>query len=192
MNGFVKNILVNEGQYVEAGTPLAVVSKNKKLILQANVSQKYFSKLPTISSANFKPIGTEQVFDTKMLNGKIVSFGKSTNANSPFLPITFEIDNIGNLVSGSVAEVFLKSSAISNALVIPVSALMEEQGNFYVYVQLGGESFQKREIKIGASDGENVQVLSGIEEGERVVTKGAYQIKLSSASGELPAHGHEH
>jgi multidrug efflux pump subunit AcrA (membrane-fusion protein) len=127
-----------------------------------------------------------------MLNGKIVSFGKSTNANSPFLPITFEIDNIGNLVSGSVAEVFLKSSAIPNALIIPVSALMEEQGNFYVYVQLGGESFQKREIKIGASDGEYVQVLSGIAEGERVVTKGAYQIKLSSASGELPAHGHEH
>lgn len=192
MAGFVKNILVNEGQFVETGTPLAVVSKNKKLILQASVSQKYFSKLPTISSANFKPIGSEEVFDTKMLNGKIVSYGKSTSANSAFLPITFEIDNIGNLISGSATEVFLKSSPIPNALVVPVSALMEEQGNFYVYVQLGGESFQKREIKIGVSDGENVQVLSGIKEGERVVTKGAYQIKLSSASGELPAHGHEH
>jgi membrane fusion protein, heavy metal efflux system len=192
MNGFVKNILVNEGQYVEVGTPLAVVSKNKKLILQVSVSQKYFSKLPTISSANFKPIGSEEVFDTKMLNGKIVSYGKSTSANSAFLPIIFEIDNIGNLISGSAAEVFLKSSPISNALVIPISALMEEQGNFYVYVQLGGESFQKREIKIGASDGENVQVFSGISEGERVVTKGVYQIKLSSASGELPTHSHEH
>jgi membrane fusion protein, heavy metal efflux system len=126
------------------------------------------------------------------LNGKIVSYGKSTSANSAFLPITFEIDNIGNLIAGSVAEVFLKSSTIPNALTIPVSALMEEQGSFYVYVQLGGESFQKREIKIGASDGENVQVISGVSEGERVVTKGAYQIKLSSASGELPAHGHEH
>ena len=192
MAGFVKNILVNEGQFVEAGTPLGVISKNKKLMLQASVSQKYFSKLPTISSANFKPIGTEQVLNTNMMNGKVISFGKSTTANSAFLPITFEIDNIGNLISGSAAEVFLKSSAIPNALVIPVPALMEEQGNFYVYVQLGGESFQKREIKIGASDGENVQVLSGVIEGERVVTKGAYQIKLSSASGELPAHGHEH
>lgn len=192
INGFVKNILVNEGQFVDAGTPLALVSQNKKLILQANVSQKYFSKLPTIISANFKPIGTEQVFDTKMLNGKMISFGKSATTNSAFLPITFEIDNIGNLIAGSAAEVFLKSSAIPNALVIPVMALMEEQGNFFVYVQLGGESFQKREIKIGASDGENVQVLSGVAEGERVVTKGAYQIKLSSASGELPAHGHTH
>ncbi len=192
IGGFIKNILVNEGQFVEAGTPLAVVSKNKKLILEASVSQKYFSKLPTISSANFKPIGSEQVFDTQMLNGRIISFGKSTLANSVFLPITFEIDNIGNLISGSVAEVYLKSTPIPNALVIPVSAIMEEQGNFYVYVQLGGESFQKRDIKIGANDGENVQVLSGVSEGERVVTKGAYQIKLSSASGELPAHGHEH
>ena len=71
-------------------------------------------------------------------------------------------------------------------------ALMEELGIFYVYVQLGGESFQKREIKIRASDGEKVEVLSGIKEGERIVTKGAYQIKLSAASGKLPAHGHEH
>lgn len=192
MTGFVKNILVNDGQFVEAGTPLAVVSRNQKLILQANVSQRYFSQLNTITSANFKPVGSAQVFDTQLLNGKVISFGKSTSANSTFLPISFEIDNLGNLVSGSVAEVFLKSSPIPNALVIPVSALMEEQGNFYVYVQLGGESFQKREIKIGASDGFNVQVLSGVQEGERVVSKGAYQIKLSSASGELPDHGHEH
>lgn len=192
MSGFVKNILVSEGQFVEAGTPLAVISMNAKLILQVSVSQKYFSKLPTIESANFIPVGSEQVFNTEMLNGEVISFGKSTSTNSAFLPITFQIDNIGDLIPGSAAEVFLKSSPIQNALVIPASALMEEQGNFFVYVQLGGESFQKREIKIGASDGEKLQVISGIEEDERVVTKGAYQIKLSSASGELPAHGHEH
>lgn len=192
MSGFVKNILVSEGQYVEAGTPLAVISKNKKLILQANVSQRYFSKLPTITSANFKTTGTETVFDTQELNGKILSFGKSASANSPFIPVTFEIDNIGNLIPGSVAEVYLKSSPVPNALIVPVSSLMEEQGNFYVYVQTSGESFEKREVKLGASDGINVQLLSGVTEGERVVTKGAYQIKLSTALGTLPAHGHEH
>lgn len=192
ISGFIKNVLVSEGQFVEAGTPLAIVSKNKNLLLQAHLSQRYFNKLSTIQSANFKMAGLDEVFSTEALNGKIVSFGKSTSANSPFIPITFEINNIGNLVSGSVLEVYLKSSPIPNALVIPTSTLMEEQGNFYVYVQTGGESFQKREVKLGASDGQNVQVLSGVSEGERVVTKGAYQIKLSSASGELPAHGHEH
>jgi membrane fusion protein, heavy metal efflux system len=88
--------------------------------------------------------------------------------------------------------VYLMTSSITDALVVPSSALVEEQGVFYLYVQTGGESFQKREVKTGVSDGINVQILSGVSEGERVVTKGAFQIKLSSASGALPAHGHEH
>ena len=72
------------------------------------------------------------------------------------------------------------------------TALIEEQGLFFVYVQLEGESFTKREVKLGGNDGINVQIISGISEGERVVTLGAYNIKLSVASGSLPAHGHEH
>lgn len=192
MNGFVKNILVTEGQFVVAGTPLATISKNKKFILQANVSQKYFGKLSSVTSANFKTTDNEKVYNTQELNGKVISYGKSADASSPFIPITFEIDNTGNLIPGSVAEVYLKSFPIPDALVIPISSLIEEQGNFFVYVQTEGESFQKREVKLGASDGINVQLLSGVTEGERVVTKGSYQIKLSTASGTLPAHGHEH
>ena len=192
MSGFVKNVLVTEGQYVPSGTPLATISKNKKLIVQANVSQNYFSRLSSISSANFKTPQSDVVYNTAALNGRIISYGKSASASTPFIPVTFEIDNAGQLVSGSIVEIYLKSSAIADALVIPVSSLVEEQGIFYVYVQTGGESFQKREVKLGASDGLNVQVLEGISENERVVTKGGYQIKLSSASGALPAHGHEH
>lgn len=192
MSGFVKSILVTEGQFVAVGTPLAVISKNKKLILQANVSQRYFIKLPSITAANFQLAGSEAVFDTQQLNGKVISFGRSASANSPFIPITIEIDNIGNLIPGSAALVYLKSTPLPNTLVAPASSVMEEQGNHYVYVQTAGESFQKREVKIGLSDGINVQLLYGVAEGERVVSRGAYQIKLSSASGELPAHGHEH
>ncbi|MFA9189177.1 efflux RND transporter periplasmic adaptor subunit [Flavobacterium sp. FBOR7N2.3] len=192
MSGFVKNVLVTEGQFVPSGTPLATISKNKRLLVQANVSQNYFSRLSSITSANFKTPQSDVVYNTTALNGRIVSYGKSASASTPFIPVTFEIDNAGQLVSGSIIEIYLKSSTIADALVVPISALIEEQGIFYVYVQIGGESFQKREVKLGASDGLNVQVLSGIVENERVVTKGGYQIKLSSASGALPAHGHEH
>ncbi|MBP6334665.1 MAG: efflux RND transporter periplasmic adaptor subunit [Bacteroidia bacterium] len=192
MSGFVKSIFVTEGQFVEAGTPLATISKNKKIILQANVSQKYFEKLSTITSANFRTSENTTVFSTAQLNGKIVSYGRSTTMNSPFIPLTIEIDNTGNFIPGSVVEVYLKSNALQDALTIPVSALIEEQGNFFVYVQTGGESFQKREVKLGEGDGISIQLISGVAEGERVVTKGAYQIKLSNATGALPAHGHEH
>lgn len=190
--GYIKNVLVTEGQYVTTGTPLATVSKNRKLMLQANVSQRYFDKLSSISSANFKTSDNGKLYSTSQLDGKVISYGRSIATGLAFVPITFEINNTGSLLSGTTAEVYLKSYSIPNVLTLPVSALLEEQGNFFVYVQTAGESFQKREVEIGMNDGLNAEVISGVAEGERVVSKGAYQIKLSSSSGTLPAHGHEH
>lgn len=192
INGFIKNIMVSEGQYVSAGQPLATITKNQRLILKADVSLKDADKINSIEEANFTIIQNKQSYSTKELNGKLLAVGKTTAANLPFVPVLFQIDSKPGMLPGSFAEVYLKTTPINDALVIPVSALVEEQGVFYVYVQTEGESFQKRELKLGANDGQKVQVLSGVNEGERVVTKGGYQIKLSQASGALPAHGHEH
>ena len=117
---------------------------------------------------------------------------RAATSDGDALAVTLQGDDFAWVdIGGVVVEVFLQSGS-RPTLVIPVSALLEEQGIFYAYVQTEGESFQKRELKLGASDGIHVEVISGIREGERVVTKGAYQIKLSTASGTLPAHGHEH
>jgi len=192
MSGYLKHVYVSEGQFVEVGTPLATISKNEKLILQAYVSQGDFGKLPNINKAHFKSPMNKDMKSTEDLNGRVLSYGKSATDGSPFIPINFEIANRGELVSGSMVEVYLISGEIPNALVIPRSALMEQQGKLYVYVQSSGEGFDRKEVTLGADDGMNVQVLTGLKEGERVVTKGAYQIKLASASGAIPAHGHEH
>lgn len=192
ISGFMKNILVAEGQYVSIGQPIASVSQNRSLVLKAEVSQKYFSKLPLISSANFKTAYDNKTYSIESLNGKLLSYGKSNDANTLFIPVTFSFDNRGEVVPGSLVDVYLKLQPFDGAIVIPVSALIEEQGVFYAYVQTGGESFVKRELKMGGSDGINVQVLAGLNDGERVVTKGAYQIKLATASGAIPAHGHAH
>jgi RND family efflux transporter MFP subunit len=190
-SGFIRNVLVHEGQHVEQGEPLASISKNQKLVIKAEVSQQYFEKLKNISGANFKmPNG--KTFNTDSLGGKLLSYGKSNESNSFFTPVYFEIENNGELIPGSFIEVYLKGNKTQNALTIPQTALIEEQGNFYVFVQVSGESFEKREVKISGNDGINVNVISGVREGERVVTKGAYQIKLATMSGALPAHGHEH
>lgn len=192
MRGFIKQLMVSEGAFVETGTALATISKNEKLLLQANVSQKHFERLAKVVSANFKRSGSDEVLNTNELGGKVISYGRSASAHAPFIPVLFEIENRGGLIPGSVVEVYLRSTEIADALVIPTSALMEEQGRFYVFVQVSGEGFDKRELSLGANDGAQVQVLSGLKEGDRVVTKGAYNIKLSVASGTLPAQGHEH
>ncbi|NQX80770.1 MAG: efflux RND transporter periplasmic adaptor subunit [Flavobacteriaceae bacterium] len=192
IKGYIKDIFVSQGQYVEAGEILVSVSKNKKLILTAELPLKYSSKLSNISSVNFRTAYDNKVYNSDLLNGKIISYGKSVNDNSYFIPVNFSLDNNTDIIPGSFIEVFLKYKEIEDALIIPYSALIEEQGNYYAYVQTSGEGFQKRELKLGANDGVNIQVVSGIKENERVVTKGAYQIKLATMSGKMPAHGHEH
>jgi membrane fusion protein, heavy metal efflux system len=80
----------------------------------------------------------------------------------------------------------------AEGVVIPASAVLEEDGRPIAYVQPGGEAFEKRELTLGGSDGTRALVLSGIKEGERVVTGAAYQVRLASLSTAVPAHGHEH
>jgi hypothetical protein len=81
----------------------------------------------------------------------------------------------------------------SEALTLPNSAIIEEQGNYFLFVQVTPELFEKREIKTGATDGIKTEIVKGITADERVVTKGAILIRLAQATGTLDAHsGHVH
>ena len=86
----------------------------------------------------------------------------------------------------------VETARAEDALAIPSAAIVEEDGRPIAFVQVGGETFQKRDLELGIRDGNWVQVLSGITEGERVVTKGAYAVRLASVSSAIPAHGHVH
>lgn len=192
IGGYVKNITVKDGEYVTAGQPLATISQNKRLLLRADVPEKHYSVLHTIGGANFKTPYDNRVYELEQLSGKLLSAGKSAEANTFFIPVTFEFDNRGAIVPGSFVEVYLLSFPMTDVLSIPLTALTNEMGHFYVYKQLDAEGYQKQEIKIGASNGKAVEVLEGLTAGERVVTKGAYQVKMASASAAIPGHTHEH
>lgn len=191
LQGFVKNILVKEGEYITVGQPLATVSQNKRLVLRAEVSEKHYSSLKNISSANFKTPYDNKVYVLSDLNGRVLSFGKASNTNSFYVPVSFEFDNKGEVIPGSFVEVFLLSGAMENVITLPVTALTNEMGIFYVYVQLDEEGYRKQEVSVGANNGKEVQILKGINSGDHVVTRGAYQVKMASASGAIP-HGHSH
>lgn len=192
MSGFLKSLFVKEGAYVTVGQPLFSVTQNKKLFLRAEVSERYYSSLKGISSANFKTPYDDRVYRLADLKGRLVSFGKASDANSFYVPITFEFDNRGSVVPGSFVEVYLLSTSISNVISVPRVALTEASGLFYVYIQLDEDCYRKQEVKLGADNGVEVQILSGLKTGDKVVTNGAYQVKLASASSAIPAHSHEH
>lgn len=193
MDGFVKQIFVQNGQYVETGEPILIISQNKKLLLVADVQQKYASKLDAISSANIRTLHDNKTYTLDQLNGKILSFGKSTNDDNFLIPVNLQIDNNGSFIPGGFVELYLKTITNKQALTIPITALIEELGNFFVFVQITPELFEKREVKLGVTDGIKSEIVKGISQNDRIVTKGAVFIKLAQATSTLDAHsGHVH
>ena len=193
MSGFVKQVLVKNGAYIEAGQPIVIVAQNKTLLLNAEVQQKYASMLGSIASANIRTVQDNQTYSLEQLNGKVLSFGKATNSDNFLIPVALQIDNMGSFTAGGFVEVYLKTLTNTLALTVPTTSLLEDQGTFYVYVQVTPELFEKREVKIGATDGLRTEIKTGLNNGERVVTLGAILIKLAQATGTLDAHsGHVH
>ena len=191
LGGFIKKLNVNQGDYVETGTPIAVVSQNKRLKLRADVSEKYYGLLSGLKDANFTTSYSKTSYNLKELGGRLLGYGKASDGDC-YIPVTFEFDNKGDLIAGSYVDIFLKSSNSSKAISVPISAVVEDQGIHYVFVQHDATGFFKREVKLGQSDGQRVLVKSGLKEGEVVVATGAIQVKLASVVAAPAGHSHSH
>ena len=91
------------------------------------------------------------------------------------------------------AEVYIHEGQGEEYIAIPDSAIIDEDGLHTAYVQVEGQAFEKRILKTGITDGNYVQILEGLNEGERVVTQGAYQVRLAALSPESAiGQGHVH
>ena len=77
-------------------------------------------------------------------------------------------------------------------MAVPEDAVIDDGGRPVVFVQAAGESFARRPVRLGARAAGYVQVLEGVRPAERVVTRGAYLIRLAALSPQIPAHGHVH
>jgi RND family efflux transporter MFP subunit len=109
------------------------------------------------------------------------------------LPVQFDVDNRGGqLLIGQTLTAILYTGRRERMTTVPKDAVLMEAGRPYVFVQTGGESFSRRYIEIATRDGSLVGVRSGIKPGERVVTRGTYDVQLASAAGGIPAEGHVH
>ncbi len=217
MGGYVKSMLVKSGDYVNVGDPIAIVTQNRRQQLVVDVPECAYRNMSDIKSANFRATGNENVYKLSELNGKLVSYSRTLPEGSAYLPATFEFDNVGDIIAGSFVEVYLLLKPRENVVTVPNSALTEEQGLYYVYVKLhdshaheqedhaheheahdheheGEEGvFEKREVKIGQTDGVRTEIVEGLKAGETVVAKGAYQVKLAASSSVIPeGHNHNH
>ena len=191
--GYVKEVLVRPGDYVQPGQPLATVTQSQRLQLSADLPERHFDLLPQIQDATFRlsyePEGTAHCVSE--MGGSLVSKGKASSATGFSVPVTFELPNRGRLVSGSFAQVYLQGATRKGVITVPNEALTEAQGLFFVYVQIHPERYQRQEVTIGATDGRRTEIRSGLTAGQHVVAQGATQVRLAANATVIP-EGHSH
>ena len=192
LTGYVKEVYVNEGDYVNAGQPLLTITRNRLLQLRADVPQKYYAALRNVSDANFRPAYSDETYSIKALGGRLVSAGRSA-AGTFYIPAIFEFSNTGDFVPGSYSDIYLIGSREEGIISVPESALLEEQGVYSVFVKVCESEYRKQEVRTGRTDGLRREILSGLNEGDEVVTAGTGQVRLASMSGVVPeGHSHNH
>lgn len=191
--GIITSLLVRQGEFVEAGQPIAEISGSRELTLRADLPEKYFRELHSITSAKFRTAYSNGVIDLATLNGHRVADQAAVGNRQGYLPVYFRFNNNGEVVPGTSAEVYLIGAAKGKVLSVPVGSLSEQQGQLFVFVQLDEDCFRKQPVEVGQSNGEKVEILSGLKGGEQVVTEGTTFVRLAETSGVVPeGHSHTH
>jgi RND family efflux transporter MFP subunit len=194
ISGVLADIRVAAGSYVEQGQAMFHIVDITRLWLEANVAEVDLGRLGDVSGAWFQVDGFDRSFEVSpATGGQLVAQGSVIDPVSRTAPVVFEFPNEDQqLRVGMFAHAHIWAGQNVETPAVPVSALVDEAGQDVVYVMTGGESFERRVVRLGIRDGDYVQVESGVEDGERIVTRGAYLVRLAAASPAEAGHGHAH
>ncbi len=189
--GRVAATVLVDGMQVSAGQVLAQVTDVARLVVDAHVPESAIALVPGFVHATVHLTGVEQPLDVAIPTPLQVT--GSVDPTTHTIEVRVPIDAPAAPVApGQSARVEFGYGEATDALVVPRGAISDENGAPVVYVQHSGELFVRRPIRAGRRFGESVEVLDGLTVGERVVTEGAWLVRLAGSSGELPAHGHAH
>ena len=193
ISGHIEHMAISNGQYVSAGETLFSIISDRSLSVRAEVPARYAKEIVNIETANFRVVNSNKTYTLEELKGKLVAYGRSVDVDHPLLPVTFQIDNPGDLMPGEFVETYISTKGDKDVITVPTSAIVEEMGAYFVFVQMHEEMFSKVPVTLGANNGVRTEITSGLDGDELVVSKGAIFVKLSQGGSTLDAHaGHVH
>lgn len=168
-SGYLSELLVREGEYVQVGSPMFRLTDLSSIWIE---SQLYSNEINYLRQSPDLEVEFE-AFPGVRIKGEIVYDNPRLEDNSKINLVRIRINNLnGSYKPGMMAYVFLKRNK-KETLVIPKSALLLE--NFTtVWVETPDGMFEQRMVEIGISNKREVEILSGLTAGDRVVVTGAY------------------
>ena len=174
-SGYATDLFVKEGEYVEIGSPILKLSNLKTLWVEAQLytdEVKYLKQNPSLQ-LEFETLPNEFFKGEIVYNNPLIENNKKVNL------IRLGINNAdGRIKPGMMAYISLRRNE-KRALVIPKSALIVES-TISVWVEDDDGMFEPRMVTLGIENKNEVEILSGVKEGEKVVVSGAFFLKSES------------
>ena len=183
ITGIVDQIKATSGQQVASGAELLNIVNLSTVLLEAQVFEKDLATVRESTRASFTSsalLGEVYTIGTADGDGRLVSVGQTVNDQTRTVPVIYEVKNPFNrLKDGNFIEITIDTSGDRKVLAVPKSAVVREQGETFVFVFDGGETFERRQIALGAEGADFYEIVSGLKEGERVVIEGVYQLRTT-------------
>lgn len=183
ITGVVDNFNLAIGQQLAQGERLFTIFNTRMLKVEAQIFDKDMHQL---NHPDKTTIGSQYAFSVECIQEKehfseyarLVSFGKSVNPVNQSSQVILELDNKNELFKpGQFANVEVQAKSDLRQIVVPTSAVSQINGKPVVFVHATPEVFKVKYVQTGQSNASRTIIIKGLDENERIVVEGAYQVK---------------
>jgi RND family efflux transporter MFP subunit len=190
MSGVITDRPLYPGEMAAAGTPLLTVMDISTVIAKAHIPQNDAAALKVGDKGTMTVPGIEEPIE-----GKVTVVSPALDPNSTTVEVWFEAKNPKHeLKPGTSVQLALTAQTVKDALVVPANAVITtpEGATAVMIAGSDGRAHQKA-VKLGIRNGDDVQIVDGVTESDKVVASGAYGLpdktKIKIEAAEAPAEG---
>lgn len=197
ISGTLVSVHATPGATVSPGEALFEIVDARELWILARVPEQDAARLRSDRDASFQLTGQDTWQPIHIMGddatAALVTIGKVVDAQSRTVDVLYSLQKPdSSLRVGGLAQVSVPAGEEFVGLVIPRTALVQQGGRDIVYVQIDGEHFEERSVRVMASAGKRIGISGALKEGERLVTRGAHLVRLAESASGPAAHGHIH
>jgi cobalt-zinc-cadmium efflux system membrane fusion protein len=197
IEGTLVSVDLSPGETVAAGQALFRVVDTRELWIRARVPEQDAVRLRTDRDARFRIAGLDAWHDIHVRgeepNARVVTVGRTVDPVSRTVELIYALREPDPAMRvGGLVEVSVPAGEELDGIVIPRSALLDHEGRDVVYVQVDGEHFEQRSVRLGPLAADRVGIVHGLGAGERIVTRSAHLVRLADRPKNAQGHGHIH
>lgn len=174
--GTIESLKFSARERVQANAPLFVLANTDALWISAEIRESDWTAL-SIEDGQTLMVGIPALGGIS-LPATVEFVGREVSLHTNSISIMARVDNKeGKLRPGLFVRVSVPVSEKKNALIIPLQAVQQHEGQSFVFMPESKNKFRRVDVTVGQEDEQEVEILQGLENKDRVVTQGSFVLK---------------